>query len=253
MLIRQKEPGLSTTSSHHDLTDTLHGLLEAVRQSAAPGQIATLARTALREAENAVNLMEKQTRRIASLESDSLTDPLTGVLNRRGFEHELQTALSEGHRYGQHGAVLFLDMDDFKQINDTLGHAAGDAVLCKVAGILKANVRDSDRVARLGGDEFAVLMSRTSIENAKARTDSIEWMINSSALDWNGQPIAIRVSFGSDYFGPGKHCAEDGNAIMVRADQDMYRQKLERRKVPRSEFPIENQMVRIPSMISTNG
>lgn len=149
--------------------------------------------------------------------------------------------------------MLFLDMDDFKQINDTLGHAAGDAVLRKVAGILKASVRESDRVGRLGGDEFAVLMGRTTVENAKARAASIEWMINSSALNWHGNPIAIQVSFGADYFGPGNHGDNDGQAIMVRADRDMYRHKKERRKAPRPEFPIKNPVVQIPSMIATNG
>lgn len=250
MLIRQNEPVFPPIPDTFELTETIQGLLDAVRQGADPRMVTQMARKALGSAENAAWRIREQSRRIAVLERDSVTDPLTGVLNRRGFEAELRHALAEGSRHGEQGAVLFLDLDGFKQINDTLGHSAGDAVLRKVASILNTSTRESDRVGRLGGDEFAVLMSRTTVENAKSRAESIEWMINNSAIDWQGQPVAIRVSFGADYFGPN----DVDSTVMLRADQAMYRQKRERRKSPRPGFSTElaavNEVVQVPSILS---
>ncbi|HVR04715.1 MAG TPA: diguanylate cyclase, partial [Solirubrobacteraceae bacterium] len=87
-------------------------------------------------------------------------DSLTGLLNRRAFESRLQDHLSRGERYGHDGAVLVLDLDAFKEINDTLGHSAGDELIVRVACALGTRVRESDTLARLGGDEFAILMPR---------------------------------------------------------------------------------------------
>lgn len=248
MLIRQKEPAFPAISDTFELTETIQGLLDAIKQETDPGLTLQIARKALDAAEHAAWRIREQSRRIAVLERDSVTDPLTGVLNRRGFETELRLALADGARHGEHGAVLFLDLDGFKRINDSLGHSAGDAVLRKVAGVLRAGTRESDRVGRLGGDEFAVLMTRTTVENARGRAKSIEWMINNSAIDWQGQPIAIRASIGTDYFGPN----DEQSAIMVRADQAMYRQKRDRRKHPRPTTPIENAAIPIPAMIPVN-
>jgi diguanylate cyclase (GGDEF)-like protein/PAS domain S-box-containing protein len=84
-------------------------------------------------------------------------DPLTGLLNRRAYERRLEEHLARGERYGHEGAVLVLDLDDFKEVNDTLGHSAGDELIVRVAGALASRLRDSDTLARLGGDEFAIL------------------------------------------------------------------------------------------------
>jgi diguanylate cyclase (GGDEF)-like protein len=84
-------------------------------------------------------------------------DPLTGLLNRRAFERSLEEHLARGERYGHEGAVLVVDLDDFKGVNDTLGHSAGDELIGRVAGALASRLRESDTLARLGGDEFAVL------------------------------------------------------------------------------------------------
>jgi diguanylate cyclase (GGDEF)-like protein/PAS domain S-box-containing protein len=84
-------------------------------------------------------------------------DSLTGLLNRRAYERRLEDHLQRGERYGHEGAVLVIDLDDFKEVNDTLGHSAGDELIVRVAGALAARVRESDTLARLGGDEFAIL------------------------------------------------------------------------------------------------
>src|SRR5437660_9578831 len=96
--------------------------------------------------------------RMAELEARAEIDPLTDVLNRRGFQRELKRSLAYVKRYGPSAALLYLDLDAFKAINDRHGHAAGDAVLKAVAMVINRHVRASDVVARLGGDEFAVLL-----------------------------------------------------------------------------------------------
>jgi diguanylate cyclase (GGDEF)-like protein/PAS domain S-box-containing protein len=84
-------------------------------------------------------------------------DPLTGLLNRRAYERRLEEHLARGERYGHAGAVMVLDLDSFKEVNDTLGHSAGDELIMRVAGALASRLRESDTLARLGGDEFAIL------------------------------------------------------------------------------------------------
>ncbi len=100
-------------------------------------------------------------------------DPLTGLLNRRSFERELNQHIHRVQRYGPEGAALVLDIDRFKHINDTLGHNVGDELIVKVAQTLRTRLRDSDVLARLGGDEFAVLLPRGGQEEAEAVAESI--------------------------------------------------------------------------------
>ena len=102
--------------------------------------------------------LDEAQRTIAELEARADVDPLLDILNRRGFERELKRSLAYVQRYGGEAALLFVDLDGFKAINDRHGHAAGDALLKAVARELTGHVRASDTVARLGGDEFGVLL-----------------------------------------------------------------------------------------------
>src|SRR5206468_3483414 len=95
-------------------------------------------------------------------------DPLTGLQNRASFANQLETHAEVVHRYGADGALLLLDLDHFKYINDTLGHHAGDQLIARVAHVLTGRLRTGDLLARLGGDEFAVLLPRA--DPAGART-----------------------------------------------------------------------------------
>lgn len=245
MLIRPTEPVFpSTDTDTRDLMETLQRLMDAVRNGADSHLTTQMLQRAMSASQYTAQRVQELKKDIAILERDSVTDPLTGALNRRGFENELRHALAEGRRYGEHGALLFLDLDGFKQINDTLGHSAGDALLRKFATILVNNVRDTDSVGRLGGDEFAVLMGRTSIKNAKTRAESLEWVINTTAFEWNGQPVSVQASLGTNYFGPD----DDGAGIIGRADEDMYRRKQERRKSPRPNYRAESIAIHIPPM-----
>ena len=100
-------------------------------------------------------------------------DPLTGMFNRRRFEHELEREQAQAHRSKSGGAVLAIDIDHFKYVNDSLGHSAGDDLIRRVGTIFRDRLRRSDIVARLGGDEFAVILPATSRSDAIAVGESL--------------------------------------------------------------------------------
>jgi diguanylate cyclase (GGDEF)-like protein len=112
--------------------------------------------------------------KIAELEARAELDPLLDIRNRRGFDRELARSISYVKRYGTQAALVFIDLDGFKAVNDRYGHAAGDALLKAVARQLAAHVRASDLVARLGGDEFAVLLWNVSESQAAAKARELE-------------------------------------------------------------------------------
>lgn len=180
-----------------------------------------IARRALTLAADAQTLIEEKEERIRRLESLSVTDELTGLLNRRGFQAQLRRALAAADRYEERGLLAYVDLDDFKPVNDTYGHAAGDEVLRRVARILYDNVRDTDCVGRLGGDEFAVLLTRTSPKDAVKRARWLEELVNTTVVDWQGRNIALRASFGFQRYGPN----DDEHDLLKRADSAMYNAK----------------------------
>jgi len=163
--------------------------------------------------------------RVAELETHAERDPLTGVLNRRGFERELARAHSYFERYGGNAALIYLDLDGFKPVNDRYGHAAGDAVLVAVAGVLVAAVRASDAVARLGGDEFALLLWNLSAQAAQKKALGLEHVIADTHVAWNGGTLSVGVSAGVAELGQDQDLA----TLLGRADAEMYARKRERK------------------------
>ena len=153
--------------------------------------------------------------RVRELEACAERDPLTGILNRRGFERELKRIIADLDRYRTRAALIYLDLDDFKSVNDRNGHAAGDAVLRQVATTLRRNVRASDSVARLGGDEFAVLLRNMTERGAIARAAALEGAIAAT----------MPVSTGVAMLLPGEKAA----VALTGADALMYMLKRERR------------------------
>ena len=145
---------------------------------------------------------------IAELEARADVDPLTDILNRRGFDRELKRSLAYISRYGTDAALVFLDLDGFKGVNDRHGHAAGDALLKAVARELTGRVRASDVVARLGGDEFVVLLWNVNATQALAKARDLETV------------IASGVGTGRRGFGrrQRRRCAARGGYVAVAGD-----------------------------------
>jgi diguanylate cyclase (GGDEF)-like protein len=164
--------------------------------------------------------------RIAALELMAEVDPLLNIPNRRGFERALARALDYVKRYRAPAALLYLDLDGFKLINDTHGHAAGDAVLKAVADILARNVRGSDVVARLGGDEFAVLLFNLGEIQARRKAKALESILPAAKFAWADARLSVGASVGVTAIDPH----DEPSAVIARADRVMYQRKAERRR-----------------------
>jgi diguanylate cyclase (GGDEF)-like protein/PAS domain S-box-containing protein len=158
----------------------------------------------------------------AQLQSQAVTDALTGLLNRHGFHQALGSALARIERSGQRLAVLYLDLDGFKRINDSLGHASGDLLLREVGEQLKYNLRPYDCLARSGGDEFAVLLENLDHpeDAAKVAEKLIERISVRHRLD--GMDVTLSVSVGIACF---PECGQTVEGLMRAADMAMYEAK----------------------------
>lgn len=175
-------------------------------------------------------VIAEQQLRILELERLATTDPLTGLLNRRGFEETLARALAVSARRDiEYGSMLvLLDLDGFKEINDSHGHAAGDACLQHIGELLSGAVRKSDAVARMGGDEFALLLNPLSGDLPAERLAMIQRRIERKPLVWQGTCIQLRASLGSCAFYPQRHLAPQ--TLFTIADRALYRDKMARRR-----------------------
>jgi len=163
--------------------------------------------------------------RIAELRASAESDFLLDILNRRGFARELTRAVAYINRYRASGALVVLDVDRLKPINDAFGHAAGDAVLKAVVGVLKRHVRASDVIGRLGGDEFVLLLWNLNAADARAKALQLEAAIDALSFVFRDSHVAAGASAGMALLGPGV----DGNAALEAADRAMYARKTERR------------------------
>lgn len=169
--------------------------------------------------------------KLAEAEALADRDALVHVLNRRAFMRELHRTMSEVERYKTPAAVLYIDLDGFKALNDGFGHAAGDAVLNHVGRLLMDSVRESDVVGRLGGDEFGVILNRLSAEEARAKAQLLNEKINSSAIIHAGVAHRIAASVGVHPIAS----VEDPEVAIARADEAMYADK-HARKIEQQAF-----------------
>jgi len=140
--------------------------------------------------------MTQERQYIANLSWQATHDALTGLANRREFEYRLELALNGlGHQPGRH-AVMFLDLDQFKLVNDTSGHAAGDELLRHICALLQQGIREGDTLARLGGDEFGILLEHCSPEAAEKIAEGLRQTVETLHFVWKGRPFVTTVSIG---------------------------------------------------------
>ena len=149
-------------------------------------------------------------------------DTLTNLFNRRRFNEELQSWLTQSSRYGAHGALLFIDLDNFKNVNDTYGHQTGDELLVNISAVLKQRLRKSDVLGRLGGDEFAVLLSHVNGEQAVTIAEQMVETVLQNGKYTNSNYTNVTASIGVALF-PDHSQELDG--LIACADHAMYRAK----------------------------
>ncbi|MCU1401246.1 MAG: hypothetical protein JWN62_4355 [Acidimicrobiales bacterium] len=167
---------------------------------------------------------------VEELNQLSRQDPLTGIGNRRAWEERVVSEMLRTERYGGSLSVILCDLDEFKAVNDTLGHAAGDRVLRAAAALLLDRVRETDFVARFGGDEFCVLCPDTTLEVAQVLADAI--VQRARGYEWpDGLHLSISVGVAQ-----AQPAETDPSAVVQRADAAMYEAKRSRKALSASDL-----------------
>jgi diguanylate cyclase (GGDEF)-like protein len=177
--------------------------------------------TLMGEVESLRRELHRTKNRLEDVEKTADQDQLLPLLNRRAFVRELTRHIALANRYGTPSSLVYFDLDDFKAINDTHGHAGGDAVLQHFAQTLLSHVRDSDVVGRLGGDEFGILLSHANQDRAHSKADQLAATLRDKPIFFEGKPVSVRFSYGAFELKGG----ESADSAMARADQAMYANK----------------------------
>ena len=160
------------------------------------------------------------------LEQRSTEDALTGLYNRRKFDELLAREVDRAERYGSQLGLAMIDLDGFKPINDTWGHAAGDEVLVQIADLLRASLRRTDSIARIGGDEFVILIPELDADAFDRVLAKLRAALDDAALAWKGHQLTVGASLGVAHFPADGRKPLD---LMHVADQAMYRDKAARK------------------------
>jgi len=159
--------------------------------------------------------------RVEQLDQLAHLDSLINLPNRRGFMRELERLIGRVDRYGISAAMLFVDLDGLKMINDTFGHRAGDEALIQVANLLAKGVRHSDTVARIGGDEFGILLESSDERDAQETAARLIDQISACEVLHDGEELPLSVAIGVGMI----DALDTAEAVMERADEAMYRRK----------------------------
>jgi len=177
-------------------------------------------------AASAEQRISEQEQRIMDLERLSVTDELTGLPNLRGLRSAFSREMSIGARTRDNGVFAFIDLDDFKTINDTFGHDIGDRALRHAAKTLKRHIRPSDTLARIAGDEFALLMPACTFQDGVSRMQTLQARLESTPLRLDeGQTLHLKCSVGCERFSGASNTMQ----VINRADAAMYANKKARK------------------------
>ena len=176
------------------------------------------AREQAEAAESRVRQLESELERVSEQVRE---DQLTGTLNRRGMDDALEREIARADRSGKAMCISVLDLDNFKRLNDTYGHAAGDAALVHLAKVIRHTVRPTDVIARYGGEEFLIILAGTSIDEAVGITTRLQRELTRRFFLHNNERLLITFSAGVAEYRQG----ESEESFFARADQAMYRAK----------------------------
>ncbi|MBT5186335.1 MAG: GGDEF domain-containing protein [Kordiimonadaceae bacterium] len=166
---------------------------------------------------------------ISNLESIAATDLITGLMNRLGFENEIIHAIARAKRYQEASLFVYIDLDNFKNINDTYGHNAGDAMLKRVGSILEQSIRKTDAAARMSGDEFGLLLTKCNIDKAKDRAGLIRHNLRKITLNYEDINLHTSASMGFAVINQDSSMEDIFNV----ADKAMYENKRSRKNNPK--------------------
>lgn len=175
----------------------------------------------MQEVDNLRRSMDDMSKRLAATETLADQDALLPIYNRRAFVRELTRLQASVERYNSEATLVYIDLDDFKAVNDTYGHSAGDYVLTEFAERLVGSVRETDIVGRLGGDEFGIILSHTNREAANILTSRLSKELKDKPILWNNTRLEVGMSCGIVNIEQGR----DVQDTMDLADSEMYLQK----------------------------
>ena len=199
--------------------------LQPLSRKSAASAVEDEARALRSEVERLAAELEEARARAARLETLAHEDALTGLLNRRGFLRDLTRAVAVASRYRAPAALILVDLDRFKPVNDRYGHPTGDNALRHIANLLRRHVRASDSVGRLGGDEFVLIIWQVDEAVAQQKAVAIEAMIAAAPLAVGGGTLPLGASVGATLL----QADDTAEAALARADRAMYARKEERR------------------------
>lgn len=181
--------------------------------------------TLMGEVDRLRNELDNAHQRIDELERLVDMDPLVPISNRRAFVREVTRAIAFAERYNVKSSLIFFDVNNMKTINDSFGHAAGDAALMHIAETLKKHLRDLDVVGRLGGDEFGVMLAQTDEEGAHLKAVELADEVEKNPIIWQGKELVVHLAHGAYTFGSG----QSANEALAGADEKMYINKQKRK------------------------
>lgn len=215
--VKRDETGRASDSRDIQDTASVMGIPEAELTPRVREAVMTL----MAEVDNLRKQLTSAVTRLNEVERLADEDTLAPVFNRRAFVRELSRVMSYNERYGTPATLLFFDANNFKAINDTHGHAAGDQALMAIAQVLVDHVRDSDIVGRIGGDEFAIILSNADETAGREKGEGLVKIVRDLDFHWDGKPIPLDVAVGVYGLRPG----EDPGTALAQVDKAMYANK----------------------------
>ncbi len=224
-----REIALNSIDSYSDsnrefakISDLQRGLIEEREDNNLTQRFMEIQASLTREVERAGEIITMLTDRIHELESKVSIDPLTKVYNRRAMEHYLARFIEHnngGNTLPMH--LMMIDIDNFKSINDTYGHIAGDKILILLANLLKKTLRDSDKIFRYGGEEFIVALNRVSTGGVQVVAERINVLMRKNRLKYRDREFGVTLSLGVTMMQPG----DTIESLVERADRALYQAK----------------------------